>query len=219
MRDDYEYLLLCSIVPHSSGSKLGLNSYAGTGKQSSAQLLPYSPRILAAQSSLAEHSATESITNIWVNAIHPAGISMMVIKSRWKFWAEMKGKMCFPEKSSSNQFPGRRNLVDFKTRSESTASFHEQGKIRVNEAWLSQPTGCPLESQGEQSPGSNKSTRFLPHLLCSTKEQSFWMSGQLTTPKRASMENNDEVTLTGGERRRTEKEESGWGGRDRVWQC
>lgn len=34
------------------------------------------------------------------------------------------------------------------------------------------------------------------------------MSGQLTTPQRASMENNDEVKLTGGERRKAEKEES-----------
>lgn len=42
------------------------------------------------------------------------------------------------------------------------------------------------------------------------------MSGQLTTPKRASMENEDEVKLTGGERRGTEKEESGRVGCDRA---
>lgn len=64
MRAECENLLLCSAVPRSSGSKLDLNSYAGTGKPSSAQPSQYSPRILAAKSSLAEHSAAESITNI-----------------------------------------------------------------------------------------------------------------------------------------------------------
>lgn len=42
------------------------------------------------------------------------------------------------------------------------------------------------------------------------------MSEQLTTPKRASMENKDEVKLTGRERRRTEKEESRRVGCDRA---
>ena len=81
--------------------------------------------------------------------------------------------MGFTEKSSGNEFPGRNNLVDFKTRPKITASYHEEGKISVNEAWLSQPTGCPLESQGEQNPGSNRRARFLPHLLHNTKEQGF----------------------------------------------
>lgn len=55
-----------------------------------------------------------------------------------------------------------------------------------------------------------------PYPLCSTEKQGFRMSGQLTTPKRASMENKDEVKLTGRERRRTEKEESRRVGCDRA---
>jgi len=118
-------------VPHSSGSKLDLNSYAGADKQSSAQLLQYSPRILAANSSLAEHSVTESVWGYYkypqVNAVHPAGTSNGVMKSGWKFWAEVKSKVCFTEKSSGSEFPGRKNSVDFKTRPKSMASLSEEG--------------------------------------------------------------------------------------------
>lgn len=58
-----------------------------------------------------------------MNAIHPAGISTGVRK----FWAEVKDKMCFAEKGSGNEFPDRKNLVDFKTIPRSTASFYEEG--------------------------------------------------------------------------------------------
>lgn len=50
---------------------------------------------------LVEHSVTESITNIRVNAMHHAGISMEVMTSGRKFWAEVKGKISLAKKRKS----------------------------------------------------------------------------------------------------------------------
>lgn len=139
---------------------------------------------------------------LWVNAIHPAGISTTVMKSRWKSWEELFHwetlRTLFTEKSSGSKFPGR--IDGFKARVKSTASLYAEWGMALRAYWLS--LGKPKEWSW---------------VVSSTEEQGCWVSGLLTTPRRASVEDNDEGKLTEGgegERKGTEKEETRQGACD-----
>lgn len=134
-------LFLHSAVPHSSGSKLDPNTWAGTD-----QFWWYSPRILAAKSSLVEDSAAESLTNIseWMQCTL-AGISTTLgnlggnSRQRWRVGSASLGKVL--PRNSLAEFGG------FKSRPKSTATLHEEG-LTVNEARVWQPWECHRSRPG-----------------------------------------------------------------------